>query len=89
MVGGIKGNGGTLAKRGLDQAFVAKFEAALQRAGDLDSEQEALKARLAEKTAAVTAAKDDLASLHAEAKKLVKLDLPKASWKEFGIADVK
>jgi hypothetical protein len=89
LLGGLKNQGKVLAKRGLDDAFAANFDTVLADAQKLDGEQEGLKSRLAEKTAELTAKLEEVAKAAAEVKKLVKLDLPKASWKEFGISDAK
>jgi fructose-1-phosphate kinase PfkB-like protein len=89
MTAGLKSAGQSLAKRGLDDAFVARLEASAQKAQALDNEQEALKAKLAAQTAALNANRDELLALIAEAKKLIKLDLPKTDWKQFGIADAR
>jgi len=89
MLSGLKSAGRPLAKRGLDEAFVSRLEVAGQKAHDLDAEQEALKAKLATQTVAVNANKEELLRLLAEAKKLVKLDLPKSEWRQFGITDTK
>ena len=86
---GLKNQGKVLAKRGLDDAFAVHFDTVLADAQKLDGEQEALKSRLAEKTAELTAKLEEVAKASAEVKKLVKLDLPKVSWKEFGIADAR
>jgi hypothetical protein len=89
LLSGLKNQGQRLAKRGLDGAFTAHFDSVLADAQTLDSEQEALKARLAEKTAALNAKLEEVAAAASEVKKLVKLDFPQPSWKEFGIADVR
>ena len=89
MVAGLKSAGRPLAKRGLDDDFVARLEASAQKAQDLDNEQEALKSKLTAQTAALNAHRDELTALLAEAKKLIKLDLPKTDWKQFGIADAR
>jgi len=89
MLNGLKNQGKVLAKRGLDDAFAANFDTVLADAQKLDSEQESLKSRLAEKTAELTAKLEEVTKASAEVKKLVKLDLPKQSWKEFGISDAK
>jgi len=78
-----------LAKRGLDDAFVAKLQAAAQRAADLDDEQERLKSQLEAKTAELKENRVELESLLNEAKKMVKLDLPKTEWKQHGVKDSK
>ena len=89
LLNGLKNQGKVLAKRGLDDAFAANFDTVLADAQKLDSEQESLKSRLAEKTAELTAKLEEVTKASAEVKKLVKLDLPKQSWKEFGISDAK
>lgn len=70
-------------------ALPARLEASAQKAQDLDNEQEALKSKLTAQTAALNANRDELTALLAEAKKLIKLDLPKTDWKQFGIADAR
>ena len=89
MLNGLKNQGKVLAKRGLDDAFAANFDTVLAAAQKLDGEQEALKARLAEKTAELNAKLEEVAKAASEVKKLVKLDLAKESWKEFGISDAR
>jgi len=89
LLGGLKNQGKVLAKRGLDDAFTANFDSLLADAQRLDGEQEALKSRLAEKTTELSAKLEQLSGAAAEVKKLVKLDLPKQSWKEFGITDAR
>ena len=89
LLGGLKNQGKVLAKRGLDDAFAVNFDTVLADAQKLDGEQEGLKSRLAEKTAELTAKLEEVAKASSEVKKLVKLDLPKVSWKEFGISDAR
>ena len=87
LLNGLKNQGKVLAKRGLDDTFTGNFDTLLADAQRLDGEQESLKARLAEKTASLTTKLEEVSKAAAEVKKLVKLDLPRESWKEFGIAD--
>lgn len=89
LLNGLKNQGTVLAKRGLDDAFAAHFDTVLAAAQKLDGEQESLKARLAEKTAELAAKLEQVSKASAEVKKLVKLDFPKESWKEFGITDAR
>jgi len=89
MASGLRTAGKPLAKRGLDEAFVLHLEEVSRKAETLDNEQEVLKSKLAAQTAAVNANKEELLGLLAEAKKLIKLDLPKTDWKQFGITDAK
>jgi Tfp pilus assembly protein PilO len=69
----------------MDEAFVATFEGTLKKVADLNAEQEALKARLKEKTIAVEAALVELKGQISESKKVVKLALDAPAWKQFGI----
>lgn len=87
MLSGLKANTDKLSKRGLDVAFVKKFEDAYQNVIMLDNEQETLKARLKEKTAMLDRGMEDIEALLSESKKIVKLDIPKERWREFGITD--
>ena len=50
-----------------------------------NSEQEALKARLKEKTAELEAECAGLFEIASEVRKIIKLEMPQESWKEFGI----
>ena len=87
LLSGLKNQGKVLARRGLDETFTTHFDTVLAAAQRLDGEQEALKARLAEKTAELNAMLAEVAQAASEVKKLVKLDFPKESWREFGITD--
>ena len=87
MLSGLGEHQGSLSKRGVDQAFLTEFSTLHQQAQSLDNEQESLKARLKEKTAELDKVIERLGQKHSESKKLVKLDIPVAGWKAFGIAD--
>lgn len=87
MVSGLKNNQQQLEKRGIDQAFIDKMAADATDAIRLNNEQEALKAQLKVKTAELNDKMSELAKANSEAKKIVKLDIPQAQWKEFGIED--
>ena len=89
MANGLRNNQTQLAKRGIDEAFLADFVHLQTQAQDLDSEQETLKARLKSKTAELEGVLTQLAAKYAEAKKLVKMDIAREGWKEFGIQDVR
>ena len=89
MLSGIKANIGILAKRKIDDEFTAGLTAIIEACIDINNEQEALKARLKEKTEALNKQIEQLQKKTSEARKIIKLDIPQASWKEFGIADKK
>lgn len=56
---------------------------------DCHNEQEALKARQKEKTAELEKKMVELKKFYGDSKKAVKMKLPKESWKEFGIEDLR
>jgi hypothetical protein len=87
LVAGLKANLDKLKRRGLDEDFVEAVEALNGKIATLNAEQEALKSRLKEKTAQVDEAMTELRTKTAEARKVVKLELGQASWREFGITD--
>jgi hypothetical protein len=53
----------------------------------LDNEQESLKAKLKEKTAALDGEVDKMQKMRGEVKKIVKIEIPQESWRGFGIGD--
>ena len=53
----------------------------------LNGEQETLKAKLKEKTVELDTMMSSLTKKTSEARKIIKLDMPQASWREFGIED--
>lgn len=89
MLSGLKSNPDAVAKRGLDKEFTAKMEKLLEVVKNLDNEQEALKAKLKTKTAEMDAEIINLQALYSEAKKVVKMSVDQAGWREFGIEDKK
>ena len=87
MLAGLKANQAVLSKRGITPEFITEFETVYQEIQLVDSEKEALKARLKEKTQEFLTLFQKMKKFHREAKKLVKVELSSASWKEFGIQD--
>lgn len=87
MLAGLKANIDKLSKWGIDQEFLTQYEQVFNEATTLDNEQEALKARLKEKTAALDEKMGVLDKLGSNSKKIVKMQTAKEAWKEFGIAD--
>ena len=87
MAAGLKANADRVAKRGIGTDFVAMLESLQQKAMNLDSEQEGLKGKLKAKTAEVEATMQLIDKSMSEARKVVKLEMDKANWKEFGIQD--
>lgn len=87
MIAGLKQNGEQLSRRGLDAEFLSGYETLHDAVQTLDNEQERLKADLKSKSDELKQKLKELKGQYAEAKKIVKLDMPQTSWKEFGIQD--
>jgi tRNA A-37 threonylcarbamoyl transferase component Bud32 len=87
MIKGILNNQEVLAQRQIDKAFADTLQTEVDKAIDLNNEQEALKARLKEKTEQLDATMSALTKKTGEARKIIKLDMPQSSWREFGIGD--
>ncbi len=89
MVSGLTKNLARLARRGVDEPFIQSIATLKQEAVGLNNEQESLKAQLKKKTEELDAKLDGLMIKMIEARKLVKLEIDFALWKECGIADQK
>ena len=87
MVKGIRDNEEVLAQRKIDGAFADDMQVGVDACIRLNGEQETLKAKLKEKTAELDSAMSSLKKKTSEARKIIKLDMPQASWREFGIED--
>ncbi len=87
MVAGIQAHAAALAKRGITAAFTTKMQQDVEACTLLNNEQEALKAKLKSKTDELVKKMDELWLKTAEARKIIKLDIPQTEWKEFGITD--
>jgi hypothetical protein len=87
MISGLKSNVDRLDKRGLGADFTSNYETIHKEAQTLDNEQERLKAEQATKTKMLNQKIKELDALHAESKKIVKIEMDKSTWKEFGIQD--
>ena len=85
MSAGLKANLEALKKRGLSDEFIVTLDKTLTGAIEKNNEQEKLKADLKTATAALEALLTELSKTMSEATKVVKLDIPKEQWKEFGI----
>jgi hypothetical protein len=87
MIQGIRNNQAALARRQIDLPFADALQTDLDTCIKLNNEQEALKAKLKEKTAELDEAMRAIHKKTAEARTIIKLDMPQPSWKEFGIND--
>ena len=87
MVKGIRDNEAVLAQRKIDGAFADDIQVDVDTCIRLNGEQESLKAKLKEKTAELDATMSSLSKKTSEARKIIKLDMPQTSWREFGIED--
>ncbi|MDR0611933.1 MAG: hypothetical protein LBG45_00305 [Dysgonamonadaceae bacterium] len=87
MVNGIKANQDVLAQRKIDIAFANALQADVDACIALNTEQETLKAKLKEKTEEFDGAFTAMLKKAGEARKIIKMDMPQSSWREFGIND--
>jgi hypothetical protein len=87
MAAGLKKNLERMVKRGIDSGFITEYESSITKTHSLDTEQEQLKAAARTKTGEVKKELKALKSMHAEAKKAVKLEMEPSTWIEFGISD--
>jgi phospholipid N-methyltransferase len=87
MVNGIKAHQDVLAQRKISIDFADALQANVDACIALNAEQETLKAKLKGKTAEYNTAFAAMLKKAAEARKVIKLDMPQSSWREFGIDD--
>jgi hypothetical protein len=87
MVSGIKAHQDVLAGRKIDTVFADALQVDVDACVVLNQEQETLKAKLKEKTEEFDAAFAAMQKKAGEARKIIKLDMPQSSWREFGIDD--
>jgi hypothetical protein len=87
MLSGLENNLEQLSRRGITSEFVKKLSADVSEAVTLNNEQEKCKADLQAKTGQLQTKLTVVSKALSEAKKIVKIDIPKEHWKEFGISD--
>ncbi|MDR1347300.1 MAG: hypothetical protein LBJ63_02560 [Prevotellaceae bacterium] len=87
MASGIKAHHDVLTLRKIDNAFADDLLTQIDVCIKLNDEQETLKAKLKEKTEEFEAAFANMLKKAGEARKIIKLDMPQSSWREFGIGD--
>lgn len=87
LLAGLKANGARMSKWGYGAEFSAELEGLYRDMLRLGNEQQALKSRLKEKTAAVNQTIAAIQKLRGPARRQIKWEMPRESWREFGIAD--
>jgi len=85
MLAAIRSYTSELSRRGIDTAFQTELEAKINTTIAENNEQEKRKAALKSQTVIVDKSVKEMNAMVAEAQKIVKMDIPKALWKEFGI----
>ena len=83
MIDALRNNHGKVMK--IDNPFIMEMERLREEVERLNSEQEKLKADLKTKTQELDDRLKELNEKYIFAKKRVKVDIPQAGWKEFGI----
>ena len=87
MVNGIKDNQEILSKRQIDDKFAENLQEDINTCIALNNEQETLKAKLKAKTEELSKTMATMNKKSSEARKIIKLDMPQSTWREFGIED--
>ena len=87
LLAGASAHAEQLAKVGLDAAFIANFQNRYRELLESHQVQQALKARLMEQNKSRVDQLTELNRLYRYSRKMVKLELDRASWIEFGIGD--
>ena len=87
MVKGIKENQDVLSRRQIDTAFAEDLEFDINTCIALNGKQEELKAKLKTQTEELDEAIAALNKKSGEARKIIKMDMPQSTWREFGIED--
>ncbi len=87
LIAGIQAHAEPLAQRGIDTAFITKFDADYQALLDAHNAQLACKARMMEKTEEIQAKLSQIQLTYSDARAQVKRIFPKSTWREFGITD--
>jgi hypothetical protein len=83
MLAGLTANVDKLTKWGITAEVVANGNLLYDQASDLEIARNALKARSQEATEQAEQVMDELEGFCSDAKKIVKIELPKESWPEF------
>ena len=84
LMAGLTTHAAQLGKRGITPEVIAQMTSLYEQANRLDDERNAIKARSQEATVQVEQVMTELERLYAQAKKLVRIELPSESWPEFG-----
>ncbi len=87
MLAGLKANASEVEKRGIDAEFISAMEKEINELKTNNVEQEKIKSALKSKTEELNTSVHKVSKRHSEAKKVVKLALPQAQWKQFGMDD--
>ena len=87
MIQGAKENEEILSLRGINEEFIRALEEEVAQCIQLNNEQEALKAKQKAKTQELKNTLLAAIRKSRNIRKIVKMDIPQALWREFGIED--
>jgi hypothetical protein len=87
MTSGMRGSLSVLAKRGIDEPWIANFESKMNSLIKTNNEQETIKATLKEKTGELDSGLSEFSDLMSQARKTIKMAMDQNSWHRFGILD--
>jgi len=87
MLSGIKSHKEELAQRGISDQYIEKFGKLTLNSVNLNNSQEKAKAALKDLTGQLDKSLAELEKELVFCKRVVKTDIPRSLWKEFGIQD--
>ncbi|MGL4909292.1 MAG: hypothetical protein ACRC9X_08170 [Bacteroidales bacterium] len=85
MVSGLKKFAEEMKKRGIDAEFANQLKQHIEKAVELNNEQESMKADLKTKTEHLMNTLKLMHAQIAEATPIIKVTIPQSEWKSFGI----
>ena len=86
MLAGLQAHKETLDPRGINEQYIEKFSNLTNECVSINNDQEKAKADLLSLTKKLEERSDQLEKEYQFCKRVIITDMPKASWKEFGVS---
>ncbi|TCL70862.1 hypothetical protein EDC14_10087 [Hydrogenispora ethanolica] len=87
MLTGLAKHVDRMQRRGIDADFIARMNACHRQVTEAHNRRLGFKARMMEQTVVRQNALAKLEAMAAEARNQIKVELPRETWREFGITD--
>jgi len=87
ILSGLNNHAESAAKRGIGAEFIAQLKTVLEEIRAIENTRKLTKAEHMESTALLNSKLKEYAQIKSEAKKVIKLEFPKETWRAFGIVD--